>query len=105
MKYAVLIGCFLLLAGCATSAVRMNDLRPGMTKAEVVNILGTPSSTSSDGTSEYLNYILDPGGLYPMTPYYVKITDGRVTHYGRQGDFGRRRSDVELTIKKDQTSK
>lgn len=110
-KIIALFVTALLLSGCA-STKRMNKVSLGMTKAEVINAIGSPeSSRASDGT-EYLVYSLTeiPGGgtqaacapIALMTlgmayltdecsgredDYYVQLREGRVTGYGRMGDF------------------
>ena len=40
----------LFLAGCESSA-KLNNVRIGMTKAEVESLMGTPDSTSAQATS------------------------------------------------------
>ncbi|HVW22437.1 MAG TPA: SHOCT domain-containing protein [Opitutaceae bacterium] len=76
----------LLLAGCATSA-RLNDMRIGMTKDQVIALLGTPDSTSAQANVEYLTYYLEvntPNGAIDRTqPYFVRLVNGRVESYGR----------------------
>src|SRR5580693_7287835 len=47
-----------LLAGCAT-AEKLNDVRIGMTKDQVIALLGTPDSTSAQANVEYLTYYLE----------------------------------------------
>jgi hypothetical protein len=72
-----------LLAGCATSA-RLNDLRIGMTKDQVVAILGTPDSTSGQSNVEYLTYYLvTESGYGRDQPYMVRLLNGRVESFGR----------------------
>jgi len=62
-----------------------------MTKAEVINAMGRPTSVSSNGNVEFLNYKLTEtserafAGIY--TDYFVKLFEGRVVSYGRLGDF------------------
>ena len=76
--------------GCATSST-INTVQLGMTKAEVVVIMGDPVSVSAKGETEYLNYALsetDDDAFYGITsPYYVRLVNGRVDSYGRTGDF------------------
>jgi len=76
----------LLLAGC-TSATRLNDIRIGMGKDQVLSLMGTPDSTSAQANVEYLIYYLDAsGGRYGGTttePYMVRMVDGKVESFGR----------------------
>ena len=76
-----------LLVGCAGSAKRINNLQQGMTKAEVIDIMGEPDYTSSTKDVEILSYQLTSGGLLKET-YFVRIYNGTVDRFGRRGDFG-----------------
>lgn len=78
------------LAGCAT-AHKISGVQLGMTKDEVIRVMGNPISVSAKGGSEYLNYALSETGddaFYGLTePYYVRLVNGKVESYGRTGDF------------------
>ena len=86
--YVIIAG--VILAGCATSH-KMNNVSLGMTKAEVIKVLGTPTSTSANAGMEYLMYDLYTNfnnafdGL--SNNYFVRIIDGKVEAYGELGDF------------------
>lgn len=74
----------LALLGCETNATRTGNLRVGMTKAEVVSVLGKPTSMGADRQSEVLYYRLLEGGLPGETrTYYVRFVDGKVDAFGR----------------------
>ena len=76
------------LAGCSTPASKINDIRIGMTKSEVLAVMGPPVSITADPKAEYLNYSLAEGRTgpdQPVTPYEVKLVNGRVESYGRAG--------------------
>jgi hypothetical protein len=80
---AILLG--LLLAGCATSD-ELNNLRIGMTKDQVIGMLGKPDSTSAQANVEYLTYYLyvqTPTGPDRDNPYMVRLVDGKVESFGR----------------------
>jgi len=91
--------CFVLLAslflvGCMTSSSeRMNYLSVGMTKAEVINAMGSPDSVSAQGGAEYLAYTLRTETSLTRNTwgyegrYFVRLINGRVESYGRVGDF------------------
>ncbi|SPD71947.1 exported hypothetical protein [uncultured Desulfobacterium sp.] len=90
-----LLAVFLVTA-CATSSKKLNKLSVGMSKVEVVQILGTPESTSATRGVEFLTYslrerIARPGeAIAPISileKYSVKLVDGKVESYGRLGDF------------------
>jgi hypothetical protein len=85
-----------LVTCCATSSNRLNNLSVGMSKAEVVQILGTPESTSATRGVEFLTYSLRERIARPdeasvpvsiLGKYFVKLVDGTVESYGRLGDF------------------
>jgi len=83
----VLLGAF--LGGCA-AATKLDDIRIGMSKPEVLTILGKPDSMSAQGNIEYLTYYLVPdsqgfvsGNRSSDQPYLVRIVDGKVESFGR----------------------
>jgi len=75
----------ILLAGCGTAS-RLNSVQLGMTRDQVVDVAGTPSSTSQMGNTQYLKYQLTSDWIF-ADRYYVRLTDGRVDAFGRVGDF------------------
>jgi len=98
----------ILTTGCAT-AHKMNSVSIGMTKQEVISVLGPPTSTSAKEGVEYLNYRFsetDDHAFYGITsPYFVRIINGKVDSYGRLGDFDstkapETKSTIDLNIKK-----
>ena len=88
MKKLLLILMCLGLIGCATAS-KMNRISLGMTKAGVIKTLGTPTSASAKGNTEYLNYRLtETNNMYDWgNLYFVRIIDGKVESYVRLGDF------------------
>jgi SmpA/OmlA family protein len=87
----ILLCAAMILTGCAT-APKMNQLSVGMTKQEVVKIMGQPASTASPGHGiELLRYHLSETGdqaYYGFTQeYFVKLVGGKVDSYGKLGDF------------------
>ena len=72
-----------LLAGCVT-ADRLNDIRIGMTKDQVISILGKPDSMSAQGNIEYLTYyLITDTGYGRDAPYSVRLVNGKVESFGR----------------------
>ena len=73
-----------LLAGCYT-ADRLNHITIGMTKDQVIGILGQPDSTSAQANIEYLTYNLssDSGHYDSYQPHFIRLVDGRVESFGR----------------------
>ena|SRR3989344_8737628 len=100
----------ILMTGCYSMAHKMNSVNIGMTKQEVISVLGSPTSTSAKEGVEYLNYrlyetISDTTGAGKTTPYFVRIINGKVDSYGRLGDFDstkppETKSTIDLNIKK-----
>src|SRR5437879_2398144 len=96
MKSRLAIFTVVVLAGCTTGSSNMNRVSIGMTKAEVVRVLGQPESTSGSQGSEYMIYTLrdrlDGRPFVDLMPhevlghYYVRLTGGRVDAYGSTGE-------------------
>ena len=77
------------------TAARLNEISIGMPKEEVIKRLGNPSTTATDGNSEYMIYHwVEKVVGYPNFPqdYFVSIKNGHVFGYGRKGDFGTTRN-------------
>ena len=54
-KLAIIVISALLAAGCLTKASKINGVRLGMNKAQVLAVMGEPASTTADTSAEYLN--------------------------------------------------
>lgn len=76
-----------LVVGCAGSAKKINNIDIGMTKADVIEVMGEPNYTSGKEGVEILNYKLTANSLY-SDMYFVRLKDGKVERFGRQSDFG-----------------
>jgi hypothetical protein len=89
LKQTLLIGCLaaIFAVGCAGSSKKINHLAIGMTKAEVIEIMGDPSYTSGAGDVEILSYHLTNNSLF-TDPYDVRLKQGKVERFGRQGGYG-----------------
>jgi hypothetical protein len=75
-----------------------------MTKAEVIDAIGDPYTTRASGGREIMAYRLYQDGhnafLGLSDEHWVVLDGGRVTTYGKAGDFGTVRDPAaELTIK------
>ena len=85
-----------LLSGCFAKAGRTSGVNYGMSKQEVIAVMGAPVSASTHGSSQYLNYSVCEtenqtlNGV--MRPYVVRLIDGRVESYGTTGDVGSRQT-------------
>ena len=81
----------------------MQKLRIGMTKDEVVEIMGDPQEVRGAGHKEILEYRL---GHVVSHLYWLVLEDGKLASYGRQGDFGttddwqKHKVDVNVTTHK-----
>jgi len=74
-----------LFTGC-TTADKLNDLRIGMSKDQVIAMLGKPDSTSAQANIEYLTYYLTNDSSYNYgrdQPYMVRLVEGKVESFGR----------------------
>jgi len=74
------------LLGCAGAGQKMNSLKIGMTKQEVIEAIGAPNSSSGSRNVEYLKYESNTG-VFSSDEYYVRLMDGKVDAYGKKGDF------------------
>lgn len=73
----------LVLAGCS-EASQLNNVRIGMTKDQVIGLLGQPDSTSAQRNVEYLTYYFIGDPNYGRDrPYMVRLVDGKVESFGR----------------------
>jgi hypothetical protein len=80
---AIALLASVLLVGCETSA-KLNDVRIGMSKADVQSLLGTPDSTSAQANVEYMTYYLTSEAGYGRDqPYMVRLVNGKVESFGR----------------------
>lgn len=91
--YVAAFALVLFLSGCATSG-KINKVSNGMTKPEVIAALGQPDSTSSQGSVEFLSYLLCIDNCALLNPnwrtrrnYFVRLINGRVESFGEKGDF------------------
>lgn len=88
--FCAIVIAAILSTGCATSASKLNSVNVGMTKQDVISVLGSPASISAKEGVEYLHYVFQiPGtvGLRNVSNYFVRLTNGKVDSYGHLGDF------------------
>jgi hypothetical protein len=66
----------------------MNDITIGMTREDIIQLLGQPNSTSAMNSTIYLNYKLRTPYVSGHIPqYFVRLIDGKVESFGKMGDF------------------
>ena len=71
------------LAGCVTGE-RMQNVREGMSKDEVIRVLGNPDGFQRSGDYEALRYtnLLISGWSWDRADYNVILSNGQVLEYG-----------------------
>lgn len=86
---ALIAAMALVLMGCASAEKRMNNVSLGMSKAEVISVLGTPNGAAATDGVEYLKYNLkvDPTWSLATREYFIRLINGKVEAYGQRGDF------------------
>jgi len=73
-----------LLVGCKTGWInpsKMSKISIGMTKPEVIKVLGTPHNAEASQSSETLWWLEDQGNWMHIY-HFVKLTNGKVDSYG-----------------------
>ena len=72
-----------VLSACTTGE-KMSKLEPGMTRQQVVGILGRPDAVHSSGPYEQLEYThrLITGWSWDRSDFEVILKDGRVLEFG-----------------------
>ena len=81
-KQFYLLLLMIFLCGCATIAGNMNRLNLGMSKPEVIKIMGLPHTTKAKGAQEVLVY------YFGYKEYWLVFEYGNLIQYGQSGDFG-----------------
>ena len=91
LKSFLLTLALLALVGCAHGNA-LNKISVGMTKGQVIEELGEPTSVAAQNGMEVMRYDLwkdfwqrSPGDY--KSEFFVKIVGGKVESYGRMGDF------------------
>jgi len=80
----------LILSACATNG-KITDLQEGMTKDEVIKVVGGPDGYQRSGDYEVLLYLerrtstwsYFSGAIDDLVDYSVILKDGHVIEYGR----------------------
>lgn len=65
------------------ASAKLNDIRIGMSRDEVVSILGTPDSKAAQANVEYMIYYLDTDSNVRDRSYMIRLVSGRVESFGR----------------------
>jgi outer membrane protein assembly factor BamE (lipoprotein component of BamABCDE complex) len=82
-KAAMLVATLVAVAGCVTGE-RMASVSPGMTKDDVIGLMGKPDGFDSDGDHETLTYTnrLMSGWSWDRGDYIIELQNGKVVRYG-----------------------
>ena len=95
----------ILLLNC--SPINVNDqlrIQLGMSRSEVISILGKPKEIKVSGKSEYLMYSGRPAGRIAPFPgeiwqdYFYRFIDGRLESFGKMGDFDSTKDPTQKVI-------
>lgn len=89
-----------LLSGCTTTHLRLENLSLGMTKQEVISVLGRPDNVASSFIDqnppyqekeiwEYYQYETQDGFFYRNQLFLVAFSSGHLVKWGRPGQFSR----------------
>jgi hypothetical protein len=85
---AVALSMVVLVAGCATPARTLDQIRPGMSRQQVQSMMGPPQTVAHSPGKECAYYTLlkDFWSRVPWSlsdRYYVCYDDGRVETFGK----------------------
>ncbi len=119
IKIAALIS-LVGLVGCVSTEHKINAVSLGMNKQQVIEALGTPDNSRAAEGVEYMIYQLKAatdagfcaasilafgaGCARDKVDYFVQLEQGKVTAYGKVGDFDSIK-DPEATININKTVK
>jgi SmpA/OmlA family protein len=84
MKVILLTISVVSLLSACTTGEQMSRLEPGMTRQQVVGILGRPNAVRNSGPYEQLEYThrLITGWSWDRSDFKVILEDGRVVEFG-----------------------
>lgn len=84
MKKIIVLIIIACLAGCATGE-KMSRLKEGMTKTEVIDVLGDPDGFQRSGDYEAMkyNHRLVTGWAWDRADYNVILKENKVVEYGQ----------------------
>jgi hypothetical protein len=77
-----------IAAGCASSSGKLNQVSLGMTRDEVVKVLGRPHAVAAQGETELLSYNLLNKGVGDIKEFVVRLQKGAVESFGERASFG-----------------
>jgi len=71
------------LAGCVSSADKLDRVQTGMSRSEVLALLGPPDGLCNRGEVEYLTYYITSKSAGGEQPYMIRLVDRQVDAVGR----------------------
>jgi hypothetical protein len=86
----------LAISGCITTTSHygrrpdFSAVELGMTRAQVIAILGKPAKVAATHGATYLQYGWDDpwdGSVGAAEDFFVRLVDGKVESFGEKGDF------------------
>lgn len=80
-KIAGIMLLIVFVVGCTTSASKLNEVSIGMTKSEVIQILGAPETMSAKSGTELLLYGIPSNDF--SEKFFVALFNGKVMEYGQ----------------------
>lgn len=85
---AIIVGSA-MLCSCADTktSTKLNNIQMGMTRQDVVSLMGAPDSVSASSNTVYLMYHLENHNAGGRSDYYVHLKENAVDSFGRKGDF------------------
>lgn len=85
MRYSFLLLVFVVgLAGCTTGQTVRSRVHEGMSKQQVIAVMGQPDGVQKSGHYEALDYAnrLISGWSWDRADYYIILKDDKVVSYG-----------------------
>jgi hypothetical protein len=80
MRKGILVIVMAVLVGGCSPWIEIQHIDLGMSKAEVLQQMGSPTNVSGSGNEEYLWYV--PVNRF-WERYYVHLVNGKVESYGQ----------------------
>jgi hypothetical protein len=83
---------FLILAGCVSHATvdsKLNNINTGMSKVDVLSLMGKPDQTASGNGAEDLTYQLNESTWDTKlpVPYVIHLVNGKVDRFGTKQEM------------------
>ena len=82
-RYLLIVASGAMLTGCMTGE-KFSQLHPGMSKSQVISLMGNPKGYSQNGNEETIQYPAGrvSGWSYATADFYATFRDGTLLSYG-----------------------